>query len=99
MAQFDVHLAPDEATLVVDCQSDLLDDLPTRVVIPLYRPERTEWQFSRLTPKIIFGGVHYILATPVLATVDAGELSPPRGSLADERYTILNALDFLLTGN
>jgi toxin CcdB len=98
MPQFDVHKAA-TGELVVDCQSDILSDLPTRYVIPLYDQRESGWSFSRLTPSIRFDGKSYVLATPVGAAIDVEELSRPLGSIADERYTILNAIDFLLTGS
>ena len=69
MAQFDVREATVEGALVVDCQCELLDDLGTRVVIPLYRADQAQWSFPRLTPVVQFGGEHFILATPDMATV------------------------------
>ena len=99
MAQFDVREATVEGALVVDCQCELLDDLGTRVVIPLYRADQAQWSFPRLTPVVQFEGEHFILATPDMATVAVKELGPPRGSIADQRHVILNAIDFLLTGS
>ena len=98
MAQFDIHEAQAEGALVVDCQSDLLNDLGTRVVIPLYPPDRAGWSFPRLTPTIRFGEQSLTLATPDMATVATRELGPALGSISDQRYVVLNAIDFLLTG-
>ena len=97
MAQFDVFRAPEE-TLVVDCQSDFLSSLPTRYVIPLYGKSDAEWTFARLTPELRFQEQTYTLATPLGAAIDVADLGRPLGSLAEHRYTILNALDLLLTG-
>jgi toxin CcdB len=97
MAQFDVRQAA-SGELVVDCQADLLDSLPTRYVIPLYRRSEADWVFSRLTPTLAFRGETYTLATPLGGAIDIEELGKPLGSLAYERYTILNAIDFLLAG-
>jgi toxin CcdB len=98
MAQFDVHKAETEGALVVNCQCELLDTLATRVVIPLYPPGQTPWSVPRLAPTVRFGEQSFILATPDMATVATRELGPPLGSIADQRYVILNAIDFLLTG-
>ena len=99
MAQFDVHPAFAEGTLVVDCQSDVLDDLATRIVIPLYPSDGLAWRFPRLSPEIRLGDENLILATPDMATVGVSDLGPVIGSVADQRYVILNAIDFLLTGS
>lgn len=97
MAQFEVYRAPD-GTLVVDCQSDFLSSLPTRYVIPLYDRADAEWTFSRLTPQVSVNDQTYTLATPLGAAIDIEDLNSPVGSIAEDRYTILNAIDFLLSG-
>ena len=85
--------------LLVDVQSDLLDDLQTRVVIPLSKAVvLTKNPVSQLTPILDFEGDAYVLMTPQLAGVARNELGPVTGSLAGHRDTILAALDFLLTG-
>jgi toxin CcdB len=98
MAQFDVHRVRDSGELVVDCQTDFLDSLGTRYAIPLYSEPEAEWRFSRLTPKMSFDGGQYTLATPLGAAIDVNALGPPIGSLSAEAYTILNAIDFMITG-
>lgn len=99
MAQFDIHKAEAEGALVVDCQCDLLSDLATRVVIPLYPPDEAGWSFPRLMPTVRLGEDSFILATPDMATVGVRDLGPSLGSIDDQRYVILNAIDFLLTGS
>lgn len=98
MAQFDVYRVRGGGELVVDCQSELIAILPTRYAIPLYRRGETAWAFSRLTPQLAIDGVEYMLATPLGAAVDVEALGTPIASLAKDRYAILNAIDFLLTG-
>jgi len=85
--------------LLVDVQSDLLDALQTRVVIPLSKVAAiTKNPVSQLTPVLEFEGVSYVLVTPQLAGVAQSELGPVTGSLAHHRETILAAMDFLLLG-
>lgn len=99
MAQFDVLEVRDEGVLVVDVQSDLLGDrIESRVVIPLQRQADTPWQFSRLTPRLEFDGNSYVLGTLLMTALPRSELRGPLGSLEGDRYTILNAIDFLLNG-
>lgn len=99
MAQFDIHSVEAEGALVVDCQCDLLDDLATRIVIPLYPADQPGWTFPRLTPTVHLGEESFILATSDMATIARRDLGPRLGSIADQRYVILNAIDFLLTGS
>jgi toxin CcdB len=85
--------------LLVDVQSDLLEPLSTRVVVPLTRAAvLTKKPLSHLTPEISFDAERYVLMTPQLAGINRSELGPLAGTVADERQTILAALDFLLTG-
>lgn len=84
---------------LVDVQSDLLEDLQTRVVIPLSRAAAlTKKPVGQLTPILQFDGEAYVLMTPELAGIARSDLGPPAGSLADSRDAILAAMDFLLTG-
>ena len=85
--------------LLLDVQSDLLDDLQTRVVIPLTKTAGlAKNPVSQLTPTLDFEGDAYVLMTPQLAGIARAELGPAIGNLAGYRDTVLAALDFLLTG-
>jgi toxin CcdB len=84
---------------LVDVQSDLLDQLQTRVVIPLTRTAGlAKKPLSHLTPVLTFDGETYVLMTPQLAGLARSDLGAPAGSLAGARQTIVAAMDFLLTG-
>ena len=104
MAQFTVYRNRNPRTkailpLLVDVQSDLLDDLQTRIVIPLSKAGTlTKKPVSHLTPLLKFEGEAYILMTPELAALARSDLGAAAGSLAERRDVILAALDFLLTG-
>jgi toxin CcdB len=105
MPQFAVHRNRNPATKVrfpylLDVQTDLLDDLGTRVVIPL-TPATVATRRSALqtlTPVCSVEGKPYLLLTPQLAGISINELGPPIGDLAHDRQTIIAALDLLLTG-
>ena len=104
MAQFTVYKnknSRSKATypLLVDVQADLLDDLQTRIVIPLTKvPALTKKPIARLTPSIDVGGEQYLLMTPQLAGIARSELGSAAGSVADQRGAIVAALDLLITG-
>jgi toxin CcdB len=97
MAQFDVHRGR-SGTLLVDCQADSLSHLSTRIAVPLLRAEAVPAALDRLHPVLTFEGEAFVLATPFLASLPARELGRPLGSLEAERYTIVGAVDLLLTG-
>jgi toxin CcdB len=104
VAQFAVYRNKNPRTkatfpFLVDVQSDLLEPLGTRVVIPLTKaPGLTKKPVSHLTPEIPFSGDRYVLMTPQLAGVSLSDLGPVAGTLVEERQAILAAVDFLLMG-
>lgn len=103
MPQFSVYRNKNPRTkatfpLLVDIQSDLLEPLNTRVVIPLTKASELKKPVSHLAPEVIFGGERYVLMTPQLAGINRAELGSHAGSLAEEKQVILAAIDFLVTG-
>jgi toxin CcdB len=104
VAQFSVYRNKNPRTkaafpLLVDVQSDLLQPLNTRVVVPLTKaPALTKKPVSHLTPELFFSGDRYVLMTPQLAGVNRADLGALVGTLIEDRQKILAALDFLLTG-
>jgi toxin CcdB len=104
VAQFTVYRNKNPRTkatfpLLLDVQSDLLDELQTRVVIPLTRVAGlAKTPVTHLTPALAFDGETYVLMTPQLAGVARTDLGLPAGNLVEERQTIVAAIDFLVTG-
>jgi toxin CcdB len=104
MAQFTVYRNKNPRTktafpLLVDVQTDLLEDLQTRVVIPLTKTAAlTRKPLTHVMPVLPFDGEDYVLMTPQLAGIARSDLGVLAGSLADQRQVILAAMDFLLTG-
>lgn len=85
--------------LLVDAQVDLLDDLQTRLVIPLTKaPALTKRPITRLTPSLVIDGEQYLLMTPQLAGIARSDLGPAVGNVAGQRSAIVSALDLLITG-
>lgn len=97
MPQFDVYRAKGEM-LLVDCQSDLLDHLDTRFVVPLILAEATPAPMPRLTPIFEINGRDYIMATQFAASYAKRELGRPVFNLDPERDRILAAIDMLTSG-
>lgn len=88
-----------EVPFLVDVQSDLLSQLNTRVVIPIYRRSAAKLQsITRLTPEVEIEGEAYLLMTPQVAGIARGELGEPVGTLEDLRAEIIGAIDLLITG-
>lgn len=102
MAQFDVYRNANPATCgqipyLLDVQTDLLDILKTRVVIPLeicsnFAPA------ERLTPVFQIESTSVAMSTPELAGIHRKHLGEYVCSLADKRQEIMAALDMLFSG-
>ena len=104
MAQFDVYRNTSAKTkaafpYIVDIQQTLLDDIATRIVIPLGKMERLQYEYLKnLTPEIKFNNERLLLLTPQIAAMPKKLLKDPIGSLAHFRAEIIAALDFAITG-
>jgi toxin CcdB len=104
MAQFTVYKNKNPRTkanypLLVDVQANLLDELQTRVVIPLTKaPALTRKPMRKLTPPIDVDGDRYLLMTPQLAGISRSELGASVENIAGQRGAIVSALDMLITG-
>jgi toxin CcdB len=104
MAQFDVYRNANPATraripYLLDVQSDLLDPLATRVVVPLCKPEVLKGKLAeRLNPVFEIEGSKLAMLTPELAGVSRKILGERIGNLSNEHHSIVAALDLLFTG-
>lgn len=95
--QFDIYRTNDGATVVI-IQADVLDALPTRVVIPLVSSEQLGVGLKRLMPVIIEGDTKLRLLPQQMATVMTSSLVTYIGSAAHLRDDIIRACDMLLAG-
>ncbi|PIT72164.1 CcdB family protein [Limnohabitans sp. G3-2] len=104
MARFDVYANPGShaatTPYLLDVQSDLLNSLDTKLVIPL----RSLKHFpkvklpTQLTPIFTIEGEAYLLETPKMGAVPQRVLKSPVTSLAQGQDQITAAMDFLLHG-
>ncbi len=104
MARFDVYANPGShastTPYLLDVQSDLLDGLNTRMVVPL----RSLTAFpkvklsTRLTPVLTIRGEELLMETPKMGAVPQRVLKKPVTSLSSEQAQISAALDFLFQG-
>lgn len=98
LAQFDYFPRRDGPGYWLDCQTDFMSHYDSRFVIPLIPVSDAPLPAARLNPVVGIGGVPHCLLTQFAGVIPANELAHASGSLADDRFTIMNALDFLLTG-
>ncbi len=103
MARFDVHENPNPVTaaatpFLLDVQSELLEDLATRVVVPLFHAETIGAAASYLNPAFIVNDIPVVMSTAEQAAVPLSALGPKVHSLREHQEEIVGALNFLLTG-
>jgi toxin CcdB len=103
MAQFDVYENLSEETsnaipYLIDLQSDLLDNLVTRVVAPLVKATSIGKPILHLNPRFEIEGVTVVMSTVELAGVPKSALGKRVDTLKEQRSEIIAALDFLITG-
>src|SRR5471030_1320136 len=88
-----------EYPYLIDVQSDLIDLLETRMLIPLvplaYAQNRVP---VRISPLINIEGDSFILMTSEMASVPISVLREQVCSVEDQRQTIKDAVDFLFDG-
>ena len=83
----------------VNVQSDLLDDLNSRIVIPLSSSKETNNKTAKgLCPVFQIDGKDYVLLTHQMTSVPTSLLKGEALNIDNYRYEILGAIDLLLTG-
>jgi toxin CcdB len=98
MAQFQVYRDLDEPGYLLDCQSDLLSGLSTRLVVPLFPQDNGPFPSPRLNPTLKVDGEALVMMTHFAITVPERRLGEAVASVAREYIVIMNAFDLLLTG-
>ncbi len=97
MARFDIYKGSNAGSLLLDIQSDLLDEFGSRVVVPLLPAEDMQ-SVSRLHPVFLINDVQYIMSTHLIFAIPIDRLGARIGSLAQEDLVITSAVDKLLSG-
>ncbi|WP_070886012.1 CcdB family protein [Pseudomonas argentinensis] len=103
MAQFGVCRNINPATraavpLLLNVQSDLLAELATRVVVPLYAASTLQGKMLKtLTARFEIEGETYVMMTPQMAGIANKQLGAMVADLAAQRDEIIAALDLLIT--
>ena len=97
MARFDVYKSGNARGLLLDIQSDLLDEFGSRVVVPLLPAEDMQ-SVSRLHPVFVINDERYIISTHLIFAIPVDRLGTKIGSLAQEDLVITSAVDKLLSG-
>ena len=104
MSQFTVYQNPNARSrksypYLLDVQHSVIEELSTRLVIPLGRLSdfRNE-QMRTLSPIVKHDGEKFVLLTGQLTSMPARLLKKPVGSLSALRQEVVAAIDFAITG-
>ncbi len=100
MARFDVFSHPDAnkrsvTPFLLDVQNDYIDQLQSRVVIPLRLASAFGPTMRDLTPVFTIGKLQVVLDSAALAAFPASALKKPVTNLDAARQEIVAALDTL----
>ncbi|MBN8756659.1 MULTISPECIES: CcdB family protein [unclassified Variovorax] len=104
MAQFDIYANPSktqrgEIPWMVDIQSDILDKLPARLVIPLALRAHLPAVMPRsLCPIIGWNGSTLVALPHLAAPFRVKDLGPVQGSLRPQANDFVAALDAVISG-
>ncbi len=103
MAQFDIHTNIDPKSrsrtpYILDIQSDHLDVLATRIVVPVQKIRDGDDRITRIHPIVEIAGQRYVAVVSEMAAILARILGPVVATAADARTDIVAAVDLLITG-
>jgi toxin CcdB len=100
VSRFDVYSTPGTGGIgyVLDVQSNLLQELGTRVVVPLLPAKAPPKPARGLNPAFKIDGQDHLMLTQFIAAIPSKELRKSVLSLNDRSADIMRALDVLLTG-
>ena len=96
MARYDVFLL--QGTRVLDVQTDLIDQLQSRAVVPLLPVSETPPSIRRLHPVFELDGEKLVMATQLIGAVPNTLFDEPIGNLSAHNDEIVAALDMLFHG-
>ncbi len=103
MSQFVVYENPNRDSrkaypLLLDIQSNLIDDLRSTIVVPLVPKKAVGEVISRLTPVIRIEGLDYVMLTQQISGALRSDLGKAVADLSAERFAIIAAIDFVISG-
>lgn len=98
MAKYDVFPNPAGSGYLLDVQTELLDYIDTRVVVPLLPVDQAPVPAKRLNPVFEIDGASMVLVTQSLASVPHHILRDPITNFSNDFAEITNALDMVFQG-
>jgi len=103
VAQFDIYLNPSESAgkgipFVVVLQSDLLDALATRLVMPLATLEFADKVPEKLCPLVTVSGQKLRALAHYAAPLPTRSLRQMVGNLSPQSHLLIAAMDVVMSG-
>ncbi len=98
MARYNVYSVSPGGIFVIDVQAELLDNLGTRVVVPLLLKSEISTPLKDLNPTFDIAGNQYVMVTQAIASIPVKSLRTLITSLREHQDVIVRALDMLLSG-
>ena len=98
MARYDVYPDPNGKGYLLDVQSDLLDAMNTKVVVPLFFLSDAPEPANSLNPIFEIEGNQVVMVTQFLAAVPVAILKDPKANLSEYFAEITRALDMVFQG-
>ena len=83
---------------LLDVQTDFIENLATRVVVPLRARDEFPVPMDVLNPTFKVAGKEVVMDTAALAALPRAALRSDVASLREHRLAVDNALDFLFQG-
>ena len=101
--QFDIYANKNKASkaefpFLLDIQSNTLEKLATRIVVPLTPATKINKPTTILQPLVTVNKKQYIALFDEMASYPSSELLVRVGNLVDNRTLFLNALDLIIQG-
>ena len=98
MAKYDVYRSGMSPGYLLDIQSDLLDGLNTRAVVPLMPIKDAPKPAERLNPVFKIKLKKHIMVTQLMSSVPVAVFEPPITNIAECHAEITSAIDMLMRG-
>jgi toxin CcdB len=104
MTQYHAHKNRDAASqkvypFVLEVQSGLLQDLATRVVLPMRKlKDYPSKPISRLNPIFKMDGVDYIVLAQQISVMPSKAIGNSHADFSNQQHLIVDAVDCVLSG-
>jgi toxin CcdB len=98
MAPFHVYRLKSDGFLAIDLQANILSDLPSRIMPPLYPVKDMSWSIARLNSRFAIEREADVVATQRMAAIHVSEIGENVADLSEFQDTIVAATDFLFSG-